>query len=77
MFYVHTFQTNGHHKLGSFSALVIRDLKTLAGVKRRTENSILDTRLGYEIEQVPTSNPYAPGHIVYRSPRAIALFGKI
>jgi len=77
MFFVRTFQSDGCYKLGTFSSLVISDLKTIRGVIRRVEQSSLDTRLGYDIEQVPTSNPYAPGHVVYRSPRATQLFGEL
>ena len=76
MFYVHTFQSNGHHKLGSFSSLVIKDLKTLRGVLARIAKvRWLDTRLGYEVIQVPTETPYANGKIVFRSDRARQLFG--
>ena len=78
MFYVHTFHSNGQHRLGSFSTMVIPDLKTIRAINRRVYfSACLDTRLGYEIEEVSTSNPYAPGKIVYRSPLARQLFGAI
>ncbi len=76
MWYVHTFQTDGHHKLGSFNSLVIKDLKTLRGVRARIEKTCwLDTRLGYEIVWVSANNPYADGEVVFRSVRARQLFG--
>lgn len=77
MFFVRTFQSNGCYKLGTFSSLVISDLKTVRGIIRRVEQSGLDTRLGYDIEQVPDSNPYAPSYVVHRSPRAVQLFGEL
>ncbi len=77
MFFVRTFQSDGCYKLGTFSSLPIRDLKTIQGVIRRVEQSNLDIRLGYDIEQVPNNNPYAPGYIVYRSLLAVQLFGEL
>lgn len=78
MFFVHTFHRNGQRKLGSFSTLVISDLKRLASIRRRVHASgCLDTKCGYEVEEVPTSNPRAPGKVIYRSRRARQLFGEV
>ena len=75
MFYVHSFQTDGSYRIGGDATLVGKDLTTIRGVIRRTEASYLDTRLGYDIVQVPDSSPYTEGKIVFRSNRALQLFG--
>lgn len=78
MFYVHTFHSNGQRRLGSFSRMVIPDLRCIESIRRRVHfSACLDLRRGYEIEEVPTETPYAEGKVVYRSPLARKLFGAI
>ena len=77
MFYVHTFHQNGQRKLGSFSTLVICDLRKLSSIYRRVHFAeCLDLSRGYEVEEVPTMTPYAKGKVIYRSPLARKLFGE-
>lgn len=75
MFYIRTFHPNGSYRLGSAATLVEKRIKTLPGVIRMVKGSGLDIALGYDIVQMPASNPYAKSKIVHRSARARELFG--